>query len=291
MSKNRGRLQRHSMALYVIRQPASGLVKVGVTDNLEERLRSLQHDTGQQLEVLATYDIRDMETHCHKLGASHRMLGEWFAPEILDLLLAWLPKREGRPFLSRCEMCRQWFRAKGGTGKICGAELCRRAQARKVGEEAAKNPHRPLRQWPPSRVKVSHCAVCGDQLERRGPGRPRVLCDKAECRHEYGVRFGRKNPGWVQPPQKQCTVDGCEKLSEHIIRGMCPTHYQRWRKHGDEHWTRPISQGARGRPNCVICDRALANTQRILCGAVQCSRAYGVAFQWARELGRRELTA
>ena len=33
------------------------------------------------------------------------------------------------------------------------------------------------------------------------------------------------------PSQSTCSIDGCERPSRH--RTLCPTHYMRWRRHGD----------------------------------------------------------
>jgi hypothetical protein len=32
--------------------------------------------------------------------------------------------------------------------------------------------------------------------------------------------------------KRRCSIDGCEK-SQNLVRGMCGTHYQRWRRQGD----------------------------------------------------------
>src|SRR5436305_15023020 len=91
-TRSRVLMKRIDFVLYVIQQPASGLVKIGVTADIKGRLRDLEHATGQQLEVLGAYSIGDMETHCHELAAPHRTLGEWFDPAALDLIAPWLPR-------------------------------------------------------------------------------------------------------------------------------------------------------------------------------------------------------
>ena len=49
---------------------------------------------------------------------------------------------------------------------------------------------------------------------------------------------------------KTCSIDGCDNA--HLALGFCKKHYQRYRKHGDPMYLRPISD-----PICSIegCDR------------------------------------
>jgi 5-methylcytosine-specific restriction endonuclease McrA len=44
---------------------------------------------------------------------------------------------------------------------------------------------------------------------------------------------------------RPCAVDGCERIAgvPGSARGWCGLHYQRWKKHGDVHYTRPIRVG------------------------------------------------
>lgn len=214
---------RRGSVLYIVRQPTSGLVKVGISDDLPRRLAEIQAHCGQLLEVLGTYDLGDIETHCHQIGAEHCTLGEWFKPEVLDVLAAWLPRRPGKPFLSRCAVCQRWFRVKGGKGMICGSDLCRKTQVREVGRMAAADPYRPTKALTTT-IKVSACAVCRARLERRGRGKARVLCGSAECRREYSIRL-------AGPTNKKCDVSDCHRRA--LTRGWCSTHYARWRAHGD----------------------------------------------------------
>lgn len=48
-----------------------------------------------------------------------------------------------------------------------------------------------------------------------------------------------KKPGarrW-QPQDPICTIDGCERKTN--ARGLCSTHYMRWRKYGNPHTVLP----------------------------------------------------
>lgn len=127
----------HRGCLYVVQQP-DGSIKLGVTTNLPTRLLALEAASGQSLQVLAIWSIRDFETHCHELCARYRKgkqekkqpLGEWFSAEALEVLSTWLPRRKGRPFVARCSECGRWFTVKMGGGKLCSSEICKRKQAR-----------------------------------------------------------------------------------------------------------------------------------------------------------------
>ena len=47
----------------------------------------------------------------------------------------------------------------------------------------------------------------------------------------------------MKPKHTTCTVEGCGKGGK-IVRGMCMTHYQRWKRHGDTGSEIPIRRHA-----------------------------------------------
>lgn len=77
--------------LYFIRNPVLGIIKIGVTDDLEARRRTLERACGVRLEVLRVVsNSLWLEQDLHKAFASSRLLGEWFTatPELLSLATA-----------------------------------------------------------------------------------------------------------------------------------------------------------------------------------------------------------
>ena len=67
--------------LYVIHNPSSGLVKVGRSVNIRNRLNALQNSAGQVMELVRQFERKGFcETACHeKLSAWHTPPGkEWF---------------------------------------------------------------------------------------------------------------------------------------------------------------------------------------------------------------------
>ena len=67
--------------LYVIHNPSSGLVKVGRSVNVRNRLNALQNSAGQVMELVRQFERKGFcETACHeKLSAWHTPPGkEWF---------------------------------------------------------------------------------------------------------------------------------------------------------------------------------------------------------------------
>ena len=68
--------------------------------------------------------------------------------------------------------------------------------------------------------------------------RTRGMCSK----HYNKVRYAERK---ASPPRLGviCEVDGCGRdlaLDKATGRGMCSKHYQRWRKHGDPNYVRPV---------------------------------------------------
>jgi hypothetical protein len=73
-------IKDHKALLYVLRNNRSGLIKIGVTNDLASRVNDLQSACGQPLEILAACTIRDFEGHFHSICGAHRAEGEWFEP-------------------------------------------------------------------------------------------------------------------------------------------------------------------------------------------------------------------
>ena len=72
--------------LYALRNPLSGLYKIGVSGEFERRWTALCHQNGVALEVPALYlNARGgrwlSERGLHEKLAAHRRVGEWFAPD------------------------------------------------------------------------------------------------------------------------------------------------------------------------------------------------------------------
>jgi hypothetical protein len=73
------------MIIYFIQVENDGAVKIGQTGNLQDRLRALQHNHHQKLNVLYSFDVPDekanyAEKHLHKCFTEHQIRGEWFSP-------------------------------------------------------------------------------------------------------------------------------------------------------------------------------------------------------------------
>lgn len=62
---------------YFIYNPATKLIKIGVSNNILKRVRALSTSSGIQLELLF-YIEANLEEHLHILYNNHRMIGEWF---------------------------------------------------------------------------------------------------------------------------------------------------------------------------------------------------------------------
>lgn len=62
---------------YFIKDPSTGLIKIGRSMNPRGRLSSIQCGSGVKLELIAIID-RDVERKLHKRFAEYRQVGEWF---------------------------------------------------------------------------------------------------------------------------------------------------------------------------------------------------------------------
>jgi hypothetical protein len=83
----------HPTRVYFVQAGESGPVKIGVTGNIEDRVRTMQTGSPQPLRVLATFPGGfDLEARLHRMFAPHRVHGEWFAPapDLLQRLAEWV---------------------------------------------------------------------------------------------------------------------------------------------------------------------------------------------------------
>jgi hypothetical protein len=67
--------------VYIISEPETGYLKIGVTANPESRLCQLQIGNPRKLELLYEIDVIDafaVETAVHEKLAENRAVGEWF---------------------------------------------------------------------------------------------------------------------------------------------------------------------------------------------------------------------
>jgi len=68
--------------VYFIRNPNTGLIKIGKTVDLERRFKTLQSSAGQTLELLGTQKgYTQLENFLHDRFYRIRANGEWFLPE------------------------------------------------------------------------------------------------------------------------------------------------------------------------------------------------------------------
>lgn len=76
-TKNGGASEDSKTKTYIIKSPASGLIKIGKSGKPNERINGLGTAAGCKLDVLAIIDD-DIEAELHKRFASIRVYGEWF---------------------------------------------------------------------------------------------------------------------------------------------------------------------------------------------------------------------
>lgn len=84
--------------IYFIRGQRSGMVKIGSTENLKERLRALKVGSPERLEIMALMEGgAEEERRLHETFAECRSNGEWFHPR--TELLAFIEKLSLNPRL------------------------------------------------------------------------------------------------------------------------------------------------------------------------------------------------
>lgn len=75
--------------VYFIQQGDGGLIKIGTSTDVKQRLSVLQTSSGEPLHLLATMPGgKTKESEIHGIFADYRRLGEWFYPakELLDFI-------------------------------------------------------------------------------------------------------------------------------------------------------------------------------------------------------------
>ena len=76
-----GRLESKQL-VYVIKNPTTGLIKIGISDNIKRRVSQLQCASGCELEVVfcspASDNSREIEKLAHNRFTEFRQYGEWF---------------------------------------------------------------------------------------------------------------------------------------------------------------------------------------------------------------------
>jgi hypothetical protein len=212
--------------LYVLQQPG-GLIKVGITANLPKRIRDLECMCGSGLEVLATCDILDLESHLHRMLDKHRLMGEWFSPDALPTLRQALPVSTKSKNITQCVECGRWFgRKRGRGGDLCASELCNKKHLQRIAHLGGSAMHEKAKGKTPYK---SNCVICDTAV--LSWNRPRTICDSTDCRQEHGLRMSARTPH-RRNPTRTCTVNGCDRMARHA-NGICPTHYARLKVHGD----------------------------------------------------------
>jgi hypothetical protein len=72
-------------------QKNSGAVKIGVSSDLESRIKTLQTGNSEQLKIIAKLPFTsrkqayDFEKFLHKKFEKHKLSGEWFKGKIINL--------------------------------------------------------------------------------------------------------------------------------------------------------------------------------------------------------------
>lgn len=77
--------------VYFVLSKASGLVKIGFSDNTDKRIKSLSTQSGNDLETLVVVQCRnykEVEIFVHKKWRLNRIRGEWFKFDGMDLARA-----------------------------------------------------------------------------------------------------------------------------------------------------------------------------------------------------------
>lgn len=68
------------VSTYIVRNPATGLLKIGKSVDVESRVKSLEIGAGTSLELLYTVPV-DVESQLHKEFSEIRVFGEWFTDD------------------------------------------------------------------------------------------------------------------------------------------------------------------------------------------------------------------
>ena len=83
IEKKKGTPYRRSTSIYFIQAGGpTGAIKIGSAHNVQERLKTMQIGSAEQLKILLTIPNagKAMERHLHKVFKPYRIHGEWFTP-------------------------------------------------------------------------------------------------------------------------------------------------------------------------------------------------------------------
>lgn len=73
------------MAVYFIKDEATGFVKIGYSNNPQKRLKSLQTSSANKLTLIEAIEgNKKLEETLHTTFAEHRVRGEWFSLPSID---------------------------------------------------------------------------------------------------------------------------------------------------------------------------------------------------------------
>lgn len=82
--------------LYFFRRGPDGPIKIGITDNVKARAKTLSLNCGEEIQVLAVFPgLGKMEKALHIEFAAERLVGEWFSP--VQAILAKIEELKSQP--------------------------------------------------------------------------------------------------------------------------------------------------------------------------------------------------
>ena len=72
--------------IYFLQESHRSRIKIGITKNLKERIKSLQTGNSDKLNLIAYLpnQLKIMEHHIHSICKRYRLSGEWFKIEALS---------------------------------------------------------------------------------------------------------------------------------------------------------------------------------------------------------------
>lgn len=107
------------MPVYFVQQASTGLIKIGYTGNVEQRVSSLRNGHGD-LVLLAVIEngTRLAERNLHEMFASCRVSGEWFRPH--DDLLRFIERAKTEPAITSVEGLLEYLRTSVACVNVAG---------------------------------------------------------------------------------------------------------------------------------------------------------------------------
>jgi len=81
--------KERSFMIYFVQAGINGPIKIGITNNINRRIKELEKEAPYELNILAEYPGgRKFEKRIHTMFQKFRIRGEWFRPE--EELLFWM---------------------------------------------------------------------------------------------------------------------------------------------------------------------------------------------------------